>query len=110
MSTVICPERQNSANSVYKCIRVHVYIHLRLAVNICPLCLRACEHMFAEHMFAHVRREHMFAGGRFLKSIISWCFAPALSVFGSSFYETVGSHKMQLCLAPGFPAHEWSRF
>ncbi len=47
-------------------------------MNLCSLCLRVREHMFAEHMFAHVRGEHMFAGWCFLKIIISG-FVQALS-------------------------------
>ena len=61
----------------------YLYLYLSLIMNICSLCSRVREHVFAEHAFAHVCGEHMFAGGRFLKIIISWCFAQAFECFSS---------------------------
>ena len=82
-------------------------------------------------MFAHVRGEHMFAGGRFLKMIISWCFAQALRVsvaqimklssdnkrnlvwrlgfqlVSGSDCETVQRTQMEMCQALEIPALDW---
>ena len=71
-------------------------------MNICSLCSRVREHMFAERMFAHVRGEHMFAGGHFLKIIISWCFAQASSVLVAQFMKLSDDKKRNLVWCLGF--------
>jgi len=53
-------------------------------------------------MFAHVRGEHMFAGGCFLKIIISWCFAQALSVLVAQFMKLSDDKKRNLVWRLGF--------
>ena len=58
------------------------YSNLSLIMNICSLCPRVREHVFAEHMFAPCSRRTyvLFVGGCLGKSIIRWTFVDAVSV------------------------------